>query len=128
MIKQLVWASASAALLINSAGYAQSGGPSNDSFKAKDLYVACNLPPDPKSPDDTAELICDSFIRGLTDGLFMMKSFTDAQKAGCLPSDGALSIAEARAEFEAFFLKHQDMADNSAGLVAVAGIMLAHPC
>jgi hypothetical protein len=114
--------------MVNGAAHAQvAGEPSNDSFKAQDLHVACSLPVDPKAPD-VAGLICQSFLRGLTDGLFLMKAFTNAEKAGCLPSDSAVSIAEARAEFKAFFVAHPEMADNAAGLVAVAAIMRAHPC
>jgi len=108
--------------------HAQVGGPSNDTFKAQDLYVACNLPADPNSTDDAAGLICQTYIRGLTDGLFLMKVFSDAGKAGCLPPDGAISVAEGRAEFEAFFLKHSEMATNSAGVVAALAIVQAHPC
>jgi hypothetical protein len=68
------------------------------------------------------------YFRGLTDGLFLMKSFAEKGKAGCLPTDAPVSNAEAKGDFALFFRDHPEARENSAGLVASFAIMRAHPC
>jgi hypothetical protein len=105
-------------------------GPSADTFKASTLHSVCNPP---SSGVDQADLmlatdICQMYLRGLTDGLFLDKSFADARNGGCLPTDSPVSIAEAKGEFEAYLAANPNLAENSAGLVAAFGIMVGHPC
>lgn len=108
---------------------AQVGGPSNDILKADILYTACNPPSDTKqSVRDTAALTCELYFRGLTDGLFLMKAFVDKGNAGCLPTDTPISNAEAEGDFSLFLRDHPEARENSAAIVAVFGIMRAHPC
>jgi hypothetical protein len=115
-----------AALFANAAGAQE---VSNDTFKAADLALACNLPAvNDQAARDFAEQTCHAYLRGITDGLFLMRMFAAAGKAGCLPLDTPISNSEARAEFNVFLLAHPDMAQNSAGLVAAAAIIQAHPC
>lgn len=108
---------------------AQIGGPSNDTFKAGLLHSACNPPPaTDQSTRDLALQTCEMYFRGLTDGLFLMKTFQDGGNAGCLPTNAPISDTEGRGDFELFLRDHPEAAKNSAGLVAVFGIMRAHPC
>jgi hypothetical protein len=108
---------------------AQVGGPSNDTMKAELLQAACNAPSSmDKVTRDLAAELCNAYFRGLTDGLFLMKTFSDDGNAGCLPSGAPISNAEARGDFELFLKDHPEAAKNSAALIAVYGIMRAHPC
>ena len=120
---------AGAVMLVTLPASAQVGGPSNDTFKAEDLHVVCNPPTgaNPATRDSTAQ-ICESYFRGLTDGLFLMKSFIDSGNAGCLPADSPISTGEARGDFELFLRDHPEAAQNSAAIAVGFGIMRAHPC
>jgi hypothetical protein len=101
---------------------------SNDTFKAKHLDLACSFQGTDRAAKDYAEQTCQSYLRGLTDGLFLMKAFEGANRAGCLPSDSPISNDEARRDFEAYLRQHPESAENSAGLVVAFAIMAAHPC
>jgi len=109
---------------------AQIGGvPSNDSFKAYALYSACTHPPSEKPEDhEFAEQTCSTYMRGLTDGLFVMQSFAANKRRTCLPTDTAISNAEARRIFESWLRAHPEAATNSAGMVATFAIVSAYPC
>jgi hypothetical protein len=110
-------------------GNAQVGGPSNDTFKAEYLHTACNPPPGAdQATRDSFQMTCDAYLRGLTDGLFLMKQFHDKGGAGCLPENTPISIVEAKADFELFLSEHPEASQNSAGIVVGFGIMRAHPC
>lgn len=118
-----------AATLCTQQAHAQIGGPSNDVFKAEALHAVCNAPSSTAKADkDLADGMCESYFRGLTDGLFLMKASLDHGDAGCLPSESPISEAEAKGDFELFLRDHPDAAKNSAGLVATFAIMRAHPC
>lgn len=108
---------------------AQVGGPSNDFFKAEMLDSVCNPPTSAAKADkESAAEVCGLYFRGLTDGLFLMKTSLDHGDAGCLPSESPISEAEARGDFELFLRDHPEAAKNAAGLVATFAIMRAHPC
>lgn len=108
---------------------AQVGGPSNDTFKAEALHTVCNSPSTAAKADkDLADGICESYFRGLTDGLFLMKTALNHGDAACLPTESPISASEAKGDFELFLRDRPDTAKNSAGLVATFAIMRAHPC
>jgi hypothetical protein len=109
---------------------AQVSIPSNDDFKAALLEMACNSSSTSvdQAMREFAEQTCVIYLRGLTDGLFLMRAFTDKGKAGCLPKDSPISNGEARTDFELFFRAHPELAQQSASLVAAFGIVQAHPC
>jgi hypothetical protein len=68
------------------------------------------------------------YLRGLTDGLFLMKAFDAKGSAGCLPAEMPISTAEAKRDLELFLQGHPEAMGNSAGLAAVAAITQAYPC
>lgn len=108
---------------------AQVGGPSNDTLKADMLYSVCNPPAGiDKATLDSYSDLCEIYFRGLTDGLFMMRSFIDNGNGGCLPTDTPISNAEAKGDFELFLRDHPEAAKNSAAAIASIAIMRAHPC
>jgi hypothetical protein len=102
---------------------------SEDGIKAELLRTACSPPNDTEQgARDLLAKLCQTYLQGLTDGLFLMKGFIDNGNAGCLPADRPISLAEAQTDFELFLRDHPELAQNSAGLVAAAGIMRAYPC
>jgi hypothetical protein len=125
-----VFSLASAISVLSCSAMAQVGGPSHDTFKAQDLYLACTAPnADGKSADGFSfDAFCNAYIRGLTDGLFLRKAFADGGKGKCLPADTPIPNGEARADFIAFVSAHPEALKNSAGVVATAAIIAAHPC
>jgi hypothetical protein len=109
---------------------AQIGGkPTNDSLTAVMLYSACTHPSG-ETPEahEFAEQTCSAYIRGLTDGLFMMQVFSERQQRTCLPSDAPIGNADARRIFDAWLKAHPEAAANSAGLVATYAIVSAYQC
>lgn len=104
----------------------QSVAQSADTFKARILESACSGSANTdQATRDFAQQTCSAYLRGLTDGLFAHKQFAGSD---CLPTDQPVSIAEATSELHIFLQEHPELADNSAGLVATAAIMGAHPC
>jgi len=120
---------ASALMLVALPASAQVGGPSNDTFKAEFLQSTCNPPAGTdQATRESAAVICEFYFRGLTDGLFLLKTSLDKGDAGCLPTVSPISTAEARGDFELFLRDHPEAAQNSAAIVAFFGVMRAHPC
>jgi hypothetical protein len=102
---------------------------SDDGIKAELLRTACSPPNGAEqAARDLFAKLCQTYLQGLTDGLFLMRGFIENGNAGCLPADRPISLAEAQADFEVFLRDHPELAQNSAGLVAAAGIMRAYPC
>ena len=108
---------------------AQAGDPTKDSFKAADLDRACN-PPASADPNAraSADRICQTYLHGLADGLFLHGAMADTGSPICLPKDGPVSSADAKNEFEDYLKAHPEMATHSAGLVAAFALVKAHPC
>jgi hypothetical protein len=72
--------------------------------------------------------LCDSYLRGLADGLFMVGAL-DANHIGvCLPNDGPLAVEDAKAAFLKYAAEHPDLLDQSAGLVGAFALVAASPC
>ena len=104
---------------------------SNDTFTAASLYAACthsvknaNTPKD----HEFLEQICTTYLRGLTDALFVMQSLASRGTRTCVPTNEAIGIQEARMTFEAYLQSHPSAASNSAGLVAAMSLVYAHAC
>ena len=116
--------------LIGGPANAQIGGePTNDSLTAVALYSACtHSPGETREAHEFAEQTCSAYIRGLTDGLFMMQVFAEKHLPTCLPGDTPVPSAKARLIFENWLKAHPQAAKNSAALVAGYAIVSAYPC
>ena len=120
---------AAAVATICTSAIAQVGGPSNDTFKAKNLAAICSAPSGSSNAIiQQAEAACISYFRGLTDGLFIGKTFTDGGKTRCMPTGTAISTDEAKQDFERYLEARPEAAENSAGVVASFAIISAHQC
>ena len=116
--------------LIAASANAQVGGtPTQDAMKAATLYSACTHPPT-ETPEvhEFAEQTCSAYLRGLTDGLFMMQVFAEKRHPTCLPSNTPVSVLDARRIFGDWLKMHPEAANDSAGLVAAHAIVEAYPC
>jgi Rap1a immunity proteins len=102
---------------------------SDPGFKASALRDACD-PPASATPSvrDAGDRICQAYLRGVADGLFMLGMMQQGDAPVCLPNDGPVSPAEAKSEFEDYLADHPDAADHSAGVTAAFAIIAAHPC
>jgi hypothetical protein len=109
---------------------AQVGGrPTTDTLNAMTLYSACTHPPGETPGDrEVREEICTTYIRGLTDGLFMMQVFSDEHRATCLPGNTPISVTEARRIFEQWLREHPESGTNSAAVVVSVAMINAHKC
>lgn len=102
---------------------------SDPGFKASALRDTCDPPAsNSQSAKDTADRICQAYLRGVADGLFMLGVMQESGAPLCLPKDGPVSPAEAKSEFEDYLADHPDAADHSAGVAATFAILAAHPC
>ena len=126
-MKRLLITGAVMMLATSSASAQVDDQPSADSLKAIMLYSACTHPPgETREAHEFAEQTCVAYMRGLTDGLFMMQVFAEKHRPTCLPSNGPVSNAEARSIFESWLKTHPELTNNSAGLVASYAIMDAY--
>ncbi len=109
---------------------AQIGAPSTDTFKASNLHDFCTMAAHTR--DETvqtiAEATCTVYLRGLTDGLFMMQILASKQRAACFPITAAIDVSEARRLFELWLASHPDQSVNSAAVVAFTALASAYPC
>ena len=102
---------------------------SDPGFKASALRDSCDPPAsDSQSAKEAADRICQAYLRGVADGLFMLGMMQESGAPVCLPKDGPVSPAEAKSEFEDYLADHPDAADHSAGVAATFAILAAHPC
>jgi Ssp1 endopeptidase immunity protein Rap1a len=105
------------------------GQTTGDTFRASTLYAACTHSVKGTQQDNEfVEQSCVAYLRGLTDGLFIMQSLANQGTRTCMPTDEAIGVPEARAVFEAWLQGHPSSAANSAGLVAAFAIVNAHKC
>jgi hypothetical protein len=104
---------------------------SNDSFVAASLYSGCThsvKDARTKADQDFLEQTCTTYLRGLTDALFVMQSLQSRGTKTCLPTDAAITIVEARSVFQAYLANHPKDVGNSAGLIAAMSLVAAHKC
>jgi hypothetical protein len=78
-----------------------------------------------KAADDK---ICQAYLRGITDGLFMLAAAQDSNVPLCLPQDGPISPAEARDDFNSYVADHPEALQHAAGMTAAIAIIKAHSC
>ncbi len=98
-------------------------------FMADQLKAACQPP---ASSDAAAKAsagkVCDSYLRGLADGLFMVGALDNSQIELCIPSDGPLAVEDVRDAFLKYVAAHPEALEHSAGLAGAFAIVAANPC
>jgi hypothetical protein len=92
-------------------------------FRAEQLKAACS----PAANAADAKL-CDSYLRGLADGLFMLGALDTSRMRVCLPKDGPMAVADAKAAFLKYAAQHPDMLTHSAALAGTSALVAANPC
>jgi hypothetical protein len=128
------WPMALAALLIVAPSPIHATGnepQSHDTFVAASLYAACtHSVKDANTAKDHEYLeeSCTTYLRGLTDGLWIMQSLANDKTRTCLPVEEPIGVQEARVTFETWLQGHPGAARNSAGLVAAMSLIYAHKC
>jgi len=98
-------------------------------FMAGQLKAACQPPSTTDAAAKAAGAkVCDSYLRGLADGLFMVGAMDDSKIPVCLPSDGPLAVEDAKTAFLKYVTDHPEALEHSAGLAAAFAIVAANPC
>jgi hypothetical protein len=72
--------------------------------------------------------VCDSYLRGLADGLYMIGAMEGSRIQVCLPHDGPLAVEDVRDDFLKYIKAHPDAMDHSAALVGSFAVVAANPC
>jgi hypothetical protein len=135
----IVLALAISVLLCGAASAQDDGGPppppvaanlsDEPVFMADQLKAACQPPAGENAAAKTADgKVCDSYLRGLADGLFMVGAMGNSQIPVCLPSDGPLAVEDVKAAFLKYVADHPEALDHSAGLAGAFTIIAANPC
>jgi hypothetical protein len=108
---------------------AQTDGAPDDSFTGADLRDACapasGLDQSARAMDDK---ICTSYLRGLTEGLFLQRFVEDSGALACFPQNEPISVAEARDDVLQYLAANPAAADRQAGVAGVLAIVRAHSC
>lgn len=100
-----------------------------DTFTARSLISLCDPAPNqPEADLQAAKDACDVYIRGFTDGLFMMQEFQTNSMKPCFPPNQPVSDQAAKQLFSAYLRRRPSAADNSAGLVLGMALHDAFPC
>ena len=111
------------------AARAQDGEAPDDNFTAGMLKDACAPAAGlDKSARAIADQICQSYLRGLTEGLFLQSFVEDSGAAACLPKEGPISVADAKSDFLNYLAGNPAAADRQAGVAGVLAIVRAHGC
>jgi hypothetical protein len=98
-------------------------------FMATQLQAACQPPAAADAAaKEAAGKVCDTYLRGLADGLFMVGAMDESKIPVCLPNDGPLAVEDAKTAFLKYVTDHPDALDHSAGLAAAFAIVAANPC
>jgi hypothetical protein len=116
-------------MFLVSPAWAQTGDQDDPGYLTQQLKDAC----EPAAGEsDTAKVaddkICQAYLRGLTDGLFMLAAAQDSNVPLCLPQDGPVSPAEARDDFNSYVADHPEALQHAAGMTAAIAIIKAHSC
>jgi hypothetical protein len=98
-------------------------------FMAKQLAEACQ----PAATADAAAKaagakVCDSYLRGLADGLYMVGALEGSRIQLCIPHDGPLALEDVRSDFEKYVAAHPEALDHAAALVGAFAVVAANPC
>ena len=93
------------------------------------LYSACTHPPgETREAHEFAEQTCVAYMRGFTDGLFMMQVFAEKHGLRACLATGQSATQKPEASFKSWLKTHPKSTNNSAGLVASYAIMDAYRC
>ena len=108
---------------------AQAGDAPDDNFTAGMLKDACAPAVGlDKNARAIADQICQSYLRGLTEGLFLQSFVEDSGAAACLPKDGPISVADAKSDLLNYLADKPDAAGRQAGVAGVLAIVRSHGC
>ena len=98
-------------------------------FMADQLKLACQPPAAADAAAKAASgKLCDAYIRGLADGLFMVGALDNSKIQLCLPGEGPLAVEDVRSEFLKYVTDHPAALEASAGLAGAFAIVAANPC
>ncbi|HWC63279.1 MAG TPA: Rap1a/Tai family immunity protein [Rhizomicrobium sp.] len=98
-------------------------------FKASALRDACDPPVGAgQAEKDDGDRLCQAYLRGVADGLFLSGALHQSGAPICLPQDGPISPSEAKDELKDYLAGHPEAANRSAGMAAALAIIAAHPC
>ena len=108
-----------------SAVYADEHGP----FSTKALFSLCE-PLGSQSADqiESANLLCDTYLMGVADGMFILKAAQANGEGMCAPLDSPISTSRARELFVEYVREHPEANTYSAGIVAPMSLIRAYPC
>lgn len=101
------------------------GAPREDPFTTgQTLYDACES-------EGPGELVCVSYLRGMWEGVIMVESVTQrdrAKRTFCSPKAGAVSGAQLRMVYATWARANAQMLHNTARECAGIALMTAFPC
>lgn len=98
----------------------------HDDFKAGTLYATCFVAA--SKPGDEADVACTTYMRGITDGIWMMQMMANDHTPTCTPENTPISVADARRAFKQWVDAHPEQQTHSAGLVAAWALVAAYKC
>jgi hypothetical protein len=108
---------------------AQDGNPPQDSFTAQALKDACQpVAGLDKNARALADLTCGSYLRGLTEGLFLQTYIQSSGAATCIPQDSPISIDDAKTALLNYLTNNPDASSHEAGVAVVLGVVRAYAC
>jgi hypothetical protein len=111
------------------AARAQAGDVAEDSFTAGNLKEACAPAAGlDKNARALADQTCQSYLRGLTEGLFLQQYVQRSGATVCLPDDRPISVEDAKAAVLNYLAQNPDAANREAGAAAILAIVRAHSC
>jgi hypothetical protein len=88
-----------------------------------DLEQFCDAP-----RDSTAAISCFTYIRGLTDGLYMADKMEASGVRLCWPKDQTIEPEQSKLIVQKYLKDHPEQLDRNAGALAALAIYLAFRC
>jgi Rap1a immunity proteins len=108
---------------------AQAATSSEEDFTGGQLGAACAAPAgQDKNAQALAENTCTSYLRGLTQGLFLQSRIEDSGAAACMPKEGPIPVEDARSDVLDYLARNPAASDREAGVAAALAIVRAHSC
>jgi hypothetical protein len=108
---------------------AQDSDPPQDSFTAQALKDSCQPAAGlDKNARALADLTCSSYLRGLTEGLFLQTYIQSSGAATCIPQDSPISIDDAKSALLNYLASNPDASSHEAGVAVVLGVVRAYAC
>ena len=90
---------------------------------ASDLNQACF-----EKDGQAGDVHCDSYVRGLLDGISVGQAIQLRKAAEFCPPKGGITTEKGRSIIEAHFRRHAEQLPDEAGLSAMLAILTAFPC